>query len=142
VCPTGALRRLDPEEKRYAKVGTAVIDRHVCIAWEQGKPCLVCDEVCPYGAVSLQHREGLGVSVPVVDEDRCNGCGFCEHYCPVGPVAAIVVRPMDALRLETGSYRDKGREIGLSLEENTRTLPGGEEDHTGMDDALPPGFSD
>ncbi|HOS96856.1 MAG TPA: 4Fe-4S binding protein [Deltaproteobacteria bacterium] len=142
VCPTGALRRLDPQEKRYAKVGTAVIDRHVCIAWEQGKPCLVCDEVCPYGAVSLQRREGPGVSVPVVDEDRCNGCGFCEHYCPVGPVAAIVVRPMDALRLDTGSYREKGREMGLSLEPKTKTLPGGEEDPAGTDGALPPGFSD
>jgi MauM/NapG family ferredoxin protein len=142
VCPTGALRRLDPQEKPYAKVGTAVIDRHVCIAWEQDKPCLVCDEVCPYGAVSLQRREGLEVSVPVVDEDRCNGCGFCEHYCPVGPVAAIVVRPMDALRMETGSYRDKGREIGLSLEPKSGAVPVEGENHKGTANDLPPGFSD
>jgi len=28
---------------------------------------------------------------PVVDEERCVGCGICENVCPVEP-AAIIVR--------------------------------------------------
>ena len=33
VCPTNAIRRLPLEEKQFAKIGTAVIDRHRCLAW-------------------------------------------------------------------------------------------------------------
>jgi MauM/NapG family ferredoxin protein len=137
VCPTGAIRDLVLEEKRHAKVGTAHILRHTCIAWEAGKACLVCDEVCPYGAVSLQRAPGIAVMVPAVDESRCNGCGFCEHYCPVVPGAAIVVGPMDELRLESGSYRAKSRELGLSFEPKNQGDP-----PAIKDDGLPPGFSD
>ena len=41
VCPTGALRLLPYEEKRFDKIGTAVVDRHRCLAWAQNKECLV-----------------------------------------------------------------------------------------------------
>ncbi len=142
VCPTGAIRGLDLAEKRYAKVGTAQILRHRCIAWESGKPCLVCDEVCPYGAVSLQRVTGIPVAVPVVDERKCNGCGFCEHFCPVFPGAAIVVDPMDALRLEDGSYRVRSRELGFTFEPKGQDGTGAPEPPVVQDEGLPPGFSD
>jgi len=142
VCPTGAIRGLALEEKRYAKVGTARILRQKCIAWESGKACLVCDEVCPYGAVSLQREPDVPVSVPVIDERKCNGCGFCEHYCPVAPGAAIVVSPMDALRLERGSYRVRSRELGFSFDPKGQGDTGGKEPGVIPDDGLPPGFSD
>lgn len=141
VCPTGAIRPVPLQEKRYAKIGTAYILRHKCLAWESGKACLVCDEVCPYGAVSLQHVSGIEVSVPVVDEQRCNGCGFCEHYCPVAPGAAVVVEPMDTVRLEGGSYREKAREIGLSIEPKSQGYPGPEAAPATPRGKLPPGFT-
>ena len=81
VCPTGALRRLPYDEKRFAKIGTAVIDKNRCLAWEQNKECLVCDEVCPYHAIDpklLQTSRGM-FKVPVVDADLCMGCGICEQ---------------------------------------------------------------
>ncbi len=47
-----------PAEKKQAKVGTAWIARQNCLVWEQDKKCLVCDEVCPYSAVSFKTCAG------------------------------------------------------------------------------------
>ncbi|MDR1660632.1 MAG: 4Fe-4S binding protein, partial [Desulfovibrio sp.] len=76
VCPTQAIRALPLEEKRWARVGTAVVLQNTCLAWAQGRACVVCQEVCPYGAVKLRKMEGLAAPAPVVDNDRCYGCGY------------------------------------------------------------------
>lgn len=106
VCPTGALRKLPYEEKRFAKLGTAVIDKNRCLAWEQNKECLVCDEVCPYHAIDpklLQTSRGM-FKVPVVDADLCMGCGMCEQRCPIFDMAAIVVYKFGENRRTNGAY--------------------------------------
>ena len=106
VCPTGALRNLPYEEKRFAKIGTAVLDRHRCLAWAQNKECLVCDEVCPYNAISayvVETTKGR-FKVPVVDEDLCLGCGMCEQHCPIFDTAAIVVYKFGENRKAVGPY--------------------------------------
>ena len=125
VCPTGAIRPLNLEEKLYAKIGTARIEKTRCIAWEQDKQCLICDEICPYNAIASQSVDGHPVTVPVVDERRCNGCGYCETKCPVAGDSAIIVEPFGELRLASGSYKEKALELGLvfhaktSIEENS-----------------------
>ncbi len=91
VCPTGALRPLTVEEKHATPIGLAVIDRKKCIAWEKKEYCAVCDEYCPYKAVKLVERNG--VNCPIVDADKCRGCGACESNCPADPLA-IVVKPL------------------------------------------------
>ncbi len=142
VCPTRAIREISLEEKRYAKIGTAYIMRHKCIAWEFERPCLVCDEVCPFGAVELKRVEGVSIAVPFVDESRCNGCGFCEFFCPVQATSAIVIEPMDVLRLEKGSYREKSRELGLSIEpKQQQSFEQGQPSETPQR-FLPPGFTE
>jgi len=92
--------------------------------------------------------KGIKVPVPFVIENPCSGCGYCEHHCPVEAMPAIVVEPMEAMRLSEGSYRQKGRSIGLTLELR-RQRPRIEygqpsaplnEGHTGP--GLPPGFSE
>lgn len=113
LCPTGAIRPLSMDEKIFAKVGTARIIPSRCIAWEQNKRCLICDEICPYNAISSQFVAGHAVTVPVVDESRCNGCGYCENKCPVIGESAIVVEASGELRLAAGSYQEKARELGL-----------------------------
>jgi ferredoxin-type protein NapF len=75
VCPTGAIISL-PEDQ--IKIGTAKIDQQLCIAWRDGKKCLICNEVCPRQAIA-----GAGRLQPVVQDDTCSGCGACEHNCPV-----------------------------------------------------------
>ena len=83
VCPTGAIRELPIEEKQYATIGNAAIERHRCIAWEQGKICLICDEVCPYDAMEFRMvtDEKGTLQRPYVIEDKCVGCGQCERGC-------------------------------------------------------------
>ena len=113
VCPTAAIRPLTLEEKSFAKVGTARIDKTRCIAWEQDKKCLICDEICPYNAIVSQFVAGHPITVPVIDEDKCNGCGYCECKCPVTGESAIIVGPLGELRLASGSYEEKAKELGL-----------------------------
>ena len=115
VCPTRAIRNLDLEEKKYARIGTAVILKEKCLVWEQDRVCLICDEQCPYNAIVFKTVEGM--RRPFVLENKCNGCGFCEHACPVEGSAAIVVKPLGEIRLKEGSYREAARASELTLEE-------------------------
>lgn len=136
VCPTGALRPLPPEEKAWAKIGTAEIQRETCLAWAEDRSCVVCQEVCPFGAMDLEPpAPGRSVPAPAVAAARCYGCGYCERHCPVTE-PAVVVRPEGALRLAGGSYRAEAGARGLDLVPGRRDfgefhLPEGQ---------LPPGF--
>ncbi|MBA2880343.1 MauM/NapG family ferredoxin protein [Desulfosalsimonas propionicica] len=119
TCPTGAIQKIASAERTWAKIGTAVIYRQQCLAWEYKKSCMVCDEVCPYDALEFEKRPDLPYPVPHVKEDRCAGCGHCEHACPVYNQAAIVVTPMDAIRLRPGQsfeYAAKSRGFKLKKE--------------------------
>jgi NAD-dependent dihydropyrimidine dehydrogenase PreA subunit len=113
VCPTAAIRDLPLIEKQHAKVGTAWIMRQTCLVWEQDKKCLVCDEACPYDAIVFQPVPGLINAAPVVVENRCLGCGWCETRCPVEGASAIRVNVIGEIRLASGSYVEKAREYGL-----------------------------
>ena len=102
VCPTDALRELALAEKKHAKLGTAFIDKDRCLVWEQDRLCLICDEQCPYNAIVFQWKDGF--RRPVVIENKCNGCGFCEEQCPVSGASAIIVTSRGEIRLSKGSY--------------------------------------
>ena len=93
VCPTGAIRPIRKEEKTAIKVGHAVLVRKNCIAVTTDDGCGLCATKCPAGAVMLTtvEYEGRSVYAPVVDEEKCLGCGTCEHLCPARPFAAIYV---------------------------------------------------
>jgi MauM/NapG family ferredoxin protein len=134
VCPTGAIRDLTYEQKRFAKIGTAVIDRHRCLAWEQNKECLVCDEVCPYNAIEsrlVETTTGL-FRVPIVEEDLCLGCGLCEQHCPINDKAAIVVYRFGENRRADGAYVSAWRKEKI-LEQRKRS----DSRHFGADNAVP-----
>jgi len=113
VCPTGAVRDLPLHEKQHAKIGTAWIVRQNCLAWEQDRKCLVCDEVCPYNALAFRPAKGLRNLVPFVIENRCTGCGWCENKCPVKGASAIRINVIGEVRIAEGSYVEKAREFGL-----------------------------
>ncbi|MCK5099393.1 MAG: 4Fe-4S binding protein, partial [Desulfobacteraceae bacterium] len=116
VCPTDAIRPIEKSDRIWAKTGTAHIIRQKCLAWEFKKSCMVCDEVCPYDAIEFMKEKGNKVPVPHVIENKCAGCGYCEHFCPVQNQAAIVVTPMDALRMNQGKYEVQARLKGFKLQ--------------------------
>ncbi len=90
VCPTQAIEPFTVEEKSHLYLGTASVDRSMCIAWVLGRECLVCDEACSYNAITQDVSEA-GDKRPVVNERICVGCGICECVCPVEPLGAIRV---------------------------------------------------
>jgi MauM/NapG family ferredoxin protein len=153
VCPTGAIRALALEEKKNAKLGTAVIDRERCLVWAEDKLCLICDEQCPYNAIVFKWQEGF--RRPFVEANKCNGCGFCEAKCPVKGASAIEVYPEGEIRLAEGSYREAAKKLQLEFKEDPGTdkflfeeksggASGGEKAQSSPDagaEKLPQGFS-
>jgi MauM/NapG family ferredoxin protein len=127
VCPTSAIRKLPLEEKTYVKMGTAVIDRARCIAWEQDKVCLICDEACPYNAISSLNETIRGTTLlrPFVDERICTGCGLCEARCPIEGRAAVEVYSIGEERKHRGSYITEEKVNLRACEEKVEDVPSG-----------------
>lgn len=96
VCPTDAIEPFEIAEKKRIFIGTAVIERDHCIAWNADRQCLVCDEYCSYAAIQWKTVDGF--KRPFVDEKKCVGCGICEFACPIQPVAAIRISSQGAKR--------------------------------------------
>ena len=91
VCPTGALRPISVKEKHARPIGIAIVNAKKCIAWANNEYCAVCDEYCPFKAIKLVKRKD--VMCPIVETDKCRGCGACESACPAEPIA-IVIKPI------------------------------------------------
>lgn len=124
VCPTQAIRSLPVEEKVFTKIGTAVIDRNRCIAWEQDKLCLICDEICPYDAIEFRIVDNFTgpFKRPFVIEDKCTGCGWCEHKCPVSGRGAVEVFSIGEERKAKGTYITRQKKELRQIKENHETL--------------------
>ena len=84
VCPTGAIRHINREEKTNIHVGHAVFVKENCVVLTKGVSCGNCARHCPTGAILMVDYEGPNgtVKIPAVDEAKCIGCGACEHLCP------------------------------------------------------------
>lgn len=99
-CPVHAIPALELEEKQVTVMGHAFIDHDRCLAWSDHQTCLVCEEMCPLPQKAITLEQGvftdadgiqIEVQMPVVDRERCIGCGTCENKCPVKGDAAIRV---------------------------------------------------
>lgn len=101
VCPTGAIHLLTKEEKSSTKVGYAVVVRENCIPLTDGVSCGNCARHCPSGAIQMIKEvvEGKEVELPVVNAERCIGCGACENLCPSRPFSAIYVEGIEHHRI-------------------------------------------
>lgn len=91
VCPSGALTALDLVTKSRYVIGEALVDTNRCLLTLNKKECDACVIACPYQAIRIAWDEDAYLAYPLVDYDRCNGCGACELACPTEQVKAIQV---------------------------------------------------
>ena len=111
VCPTSAIQPITIEERTAIQVGHAVWTRELCIPIRDGKTCGLCARKCPAQAIQMVplvsgvHQDGRrwldannneipreqALLIPIVDEEKCIGCGACENLCPSRPLSAIHV---------------------------------------------------
>ena len=94
VCPTDAIKPITREEKSSTRIGHAVWIKKNCLPVSDGVSCGNCARHCPTGAimmVPMDANDEESLKIPVLNEERCIGCGACENLCPSRPYSAIYV---------------------------------------------------
>ncbi len=94
VCPAGAILQLDTAEKSATQIGHAVWVKENCVPLTDGVACGNCARHCPAGAIQMVSsipNDDTSPMIPVVNTERCIGCGACENLCPARPFSAIYV---------------------------------------------------
>ena len=94
VCPAGAIKAIDKEEKSSVQIGHAVWIKKNCVPITDGVECGNCARHCPSGAIEmvmLDENNEESPMVPAINESACIGCGACEYVCPSRPFSAIYV---------------------------------------------------
>jgi ferredoxin len=94
VCPTGAITRITPADKSAIQIGHAVWINENCVVNTDKVSCGNCARHCPVGAIQmipLVANNPDSLKIPVVNTERCIGCGACENLCPSRPYSAIYV---------------------------------------------------
>lgn len=107
VCPAGAIIKFDGNEaerkavKSSTKIGTAHWVKANCVVLTDDVNCGLCSRRCPSGAITMvpsDPNDEKSRQIPVIDEERCIGCGACENLCPARPFAAIYVEGIEQHR--------------------------------------------
>lgn len=98
--------------------GTDVLSQKKCVVIEckQNIPCNPCEAACPHHAITV--GEPI-TNLPVVDPEKCVGCGLCVAQCP-GQACFLVDQSAEDHDTVTLPYEyyplpEKGQEVyGLS----------------------------
>ncbi|MCQ2238471.1 MAG: 4Fe-4S binding protein [Bacteroidaceae bacterium] len=94
VCPTGAIKLITKEDKSSTQIGHAVWVKKNCVPLTDGKECGNCERHCPTHAIQMvpsDPNDEKSIKIPVVNIEKCIGCGTCENLCPARPFSAIYV---------------------------------------------------
>ena len=102
VCPAGAIRPITVAEKSATQIGHAVWVKENCVPLTDGVECGNCARHCPTGAIQMvpsDPSDAESPKIPVVNTERCIGCGACENLCPARPFSAIYVEGHEVHRV-------------------------------------------
>ena len=94
VCPTGAIKLITKEVKTAIQIGHAVWIADNCVVNRDNEKCDNCFRHCPTGAIQMVAKnpdDKKSPKIPVINTERCIGCGACENLCPSRPFSAIYV---------------------------------------------------
>jgi polyferredoxin len=102
VCPTGAIKQVTRAEKSAIQIGCAVWKEELCIVLADKAACDLCSRHCPTAAITMipqSASDPASPKIPMIDTNRCIGCGACEHLCPSRPHSAIYVEGIETHRM-------------------------------------------
>jgi formate hydrogenlyase subunit 6/NADH:ubiquinone oxidoreductase subunit I len=102
VCPTAAIHRITTAEKTAVQIGHAVWVKKNCVVIRDNVTCKNCERHCPTGAIQLILQDTAkpdAPKIPMIDTERCIGCGACEHLCPSRPLSAIYIEGHERHRM-------------------------------------------
>ncbi|MDO4180005.1 MAG: 4Fe-4S binding protein [Bacteroidales bacterium] len=102
VCPAGAILKITAADKSAIQIGHAVWVKKNCVPLTDGVECGNCARHCPAGAIQMVPSDpdmDDSPRIPVVNTERCIGCGACENLCPARPFSAIYVEGHERHRI-------------------------------------------
>lgn len=94
VCPAGAIHLITTADKSATQIGHAIWIKENCVPLTDGVDCGNCARHCPTGAIQMVPSDPENTDsrkIPIVNIERCIGCGACENLCPSRPFSAIYV---------------------------------------------------
>jgi hypothetical protein len=102
VCPAGAIRKITTADKSSIQIGHAVWVKENCVVLTDGVECGNCARHCPVGAILMipsDSEKENSPYIPMVNTERCIGCGACENLCPARPFSAIYIEGHECHRI-------------------------------------------
>lgn len=94
VCPADAIHPITQADKSAIQIGHAVWIKENCICITDDVECGNCARHCPVSAIQMVASDAENPEsrkIPVINTERCIGCGACENLCPSRPFSAIYV---------------------------------------------------
>ncbi|MBQ9405339.1 MAG: 4Fe-4S dicluster domain-containing protein [Desulfovibrio sp.] len=111
ACPSGALSKVS---KKDLRMGVAVINESACVTYLKTRRCKTCVDACrEFKAITLKDRR-----YPVVNAEKCTGCGACLRRCPERAKGAI---SMDASKVKR--FTAPAEHFLTRLESRTEEVP-------------------
>jgi formate hydrogenlyase subunit 6/NADH:ubiquinone oxidoreductase subunit I len=88
VCPSGSITLFDIKAKGQLFIGTAKVQLENCLL-VKNKECVRCKESCKYDAIDIVAGNNIFNVTPVVNREKCVGCGACKVVCPTNCIEII-----------------------------------------------------